>query len=150
MDFFFSVLYFGFINKLFSNLIITLDKEIKFRTSRRIYLFVRWSSSFIFWTRTVLQYVTCYQKMSIKSPVCIQRYSLLNMSQNNTKQRTINTKYRFLLVKTRSYTHILYIILKFTLQIIWIGNNFEEQVLLLYAHFVITGHIYGFSQPFQD
>ena len=34
-----------------------------------------------------LSYVTCYHKMSVKSPVCMQRYSLLNMSQNNRKQR---------------------------------------------------------------
>ena len=34
-------------------------------------------------------YVTCYHKMSVKSPVCIQRYSLLNMSQNKGKS-TLN------------------------------------------------------------
>ena len=29
--------------------------------------------------------VTCYHKMSVKSPVHIQRYSFLNMQQNNRK-----------------------------------------------------------------
>ena len=64
-------------------------------------------------------------KMSVKSPYYIQRYSLLNMSQNNRKQRKINTKYWFLLDKTRSYTHISYIILKLVLWGIWICNNFK-------------------------
>ena len=59
--------------------------------------------------------VTCYHKMSVKSPVCIQRYSLLNMSQNDRKQSKINTKYWFLLNKTRSFTHISYIILELAL-----------------------------------
>ena len=90
----------------------------------------------------VMTYVTCYHKMSVKSPDNIQRYSLLNMSQNNRKQRKINTKYWFLLDKTRSYTHILYIILKLALWGIGICNNFKYQLLLLYAHFVIAGHIY--------
>ena len=89
----------------------------------------------------MLTYVTCYHKMSVKSPVCIQRYSLLNMPQNNRKQRKINTKYWFLWDKTRSYTHISYIILKLLLWRIWICRNFEKQLLLLYAHFVIAGHI---------
>ena len=84
--------------------------------------------------------------MSVKSPVCIQRYSLLNMSQNNRKQRKINTKYWFLLGKTRSYTHISYIILKLVLWRIWICNNLEKQLLLLYAHFVIAGHICSLSK----
>ena len=58
-------------------------------------------------------FVTCYHKMGVKLPVSIQRYySLLNMPQNNRKQRKIKTKYIFLLDKTRSYTHISYIILK--------------------------------------
>ena len=70
-------------------------------------------------------YVTCYHKMSVKSPVYIQRNSLLNMSQNNRKQRKINTNYWFLVDKTRSYTHISYIILKLVLWEIWICNNFE-------------------------
>ena len=35
----------------------------------------------------VYVYVTCYHKMSVKSLVCIQRYSLLNMSQNNRKTK---------------------------------------------------------------
>ena len=39
-----------------------------------------------------LIYVTCFHKMSAKSSVCIQRYSLLDMSQNNRKQKKINTK----------------------------------------------------------
>ena len=41
------VLYFGFINKLFPNLMTTLDKEINFRTSRKINLLVQSASSFI-------------------------------------------------------------------------------------------------------
>ena len=47
----FFLLYFGFINKLFSNLIITPDKKIQcihFRTCRKINLLVLWTSSFIF------------------------------------------------------------------------------------------------------
>ena len=88
-------------------------------------------------------FVTCYHKMSVKSPDCIQRCSLLNMWQNNRKQRKINTKYWLLLDGTRNNTHISYIILKLALWRIWICNNFEKQLLLLYAHFVIAGHIYG-------
>ena len=87
-------------------------------------------------------YVTCYHKMSVKSPDYLQRYSLLNMSQNNRKQKKINTKYWFLLDKTSSYTHISYIILKLSLWGIWICDNFEKQLLLLYADFVTAGHIY--------
>ena len=78
--------------------------------------------------------------MSVKSPVCIERYSLLNMPQNNRKQRKINTKCWILLDKTRNYTHISDIILKLALWKIWICNNLEKQLLLLYAHFVIAGH----------
>ena len=48
--------YFGFINKLFPNLMITPDKEMHFRTSRKIFLLVRWTSSFIFWIRTLVMY----------------------------------------------------------------------------------------------
>ena len=53
----FFVLYFGFINKLFSNLMITLDKEIDFRTSRKFYLLVlgtltgRYQCTNILWNR---------------------------------------------------------------------------------------------------
>ena len=70
-------------------------------------------------------YVTCYHNMSVKSPVCLQRYSLLNMPQNKRKQRKIIAKYWLLLDKTRSYTHISYIILKLALWRTCISNNFE-------------------------
>ena len=55
-------------------------------------------------------FVTCYHKMSVKSPVCIQRYSLLNIPQNKRKQRKIITKYWFLLDKTKSYTHMMVVV----------------------------------------
>ena len=38
----FLVLYFGFINKLFPNLMIKPDKEMNSQTSKKIYLLVRW------------------------------------------------------------------------------------------------------------
>ena len=92
------------------------------------------------WIMTRHLDVTCCHKMSVKSPVCTHRYSLLNTSQNKRKQRKIYTKYWVLLGKTRSYTHVLYIILKLVLWRIWICDNVELQLLLLYAHFVIAGH----------
>ena len=48
-----------------------------------------------FYLRTYLTYVTCYHKMSVRLPVCMQRKSLLNMSENNRKQRksTQNTQF---------------------------------------------------------
>ena len=55
-----------------------------------------------------LTYVTCYHKMNVKSPVCIQRYSFLNMSLNNGKQRKINTKLIFAGQNKKLYPHIIY------------------------------------------
>ena len=44
-------------------------------------------------------------------------------------------------LQTKNHTNISYIILKQTVWRIYISNNFEKQLLLLYAHFVIAGHI---------
>ena len=46
--------YIGFINKLFSNLMITPDKEINFWTSRKINLLVQWTRSFNFLIRMLI------------------------------------------------------------------------------------------------
>ena len=48
----------GFINKLFPNLMTTLDKKINFRTSRKLYLLVRWTSSFILLIRILCHNIT--------------------------------------------------------------------------------------------
>ena len=37
--------------------------------------------------------VTCHHKMSVRSPVCMQRYSLLNIPKDNRKQRKPYSKY---------------------------------------------------------
>ena len=87
--------------------------------------YLKCHSDLVWKSQWLWSYVTCYHKMSVKLPVCIQRYSLLSMPQNNRKQRKIITKYWFLLDKTMSYTHISYIILKLALWRIWICNNFE-------------------------
>ena len=62
---------------------------------------------------TLSSYVTCYHKMSVKLPVCIQRNSLINMSQNNRKKKGKPTQTVDFCWKTRNYTHISFLSLHY-------------------------------------
>ena len=82
---------------------------------------LRWHKS----TEESRKYVTCYHKISVKSQICIQRFSQLNILQNNRKRRKINPNYQFLVEKIGSYTHMSHILSKHALWRIWMRNNFE-------------------------
>ena len=90
----------------------------------------------------ILPNVTCYYKMSVKSPVCKQRYSLFNIQQNNKNKGKSTQNIYFYQAKLGAIP---------TYQILFSSlhhEEFESAIILnsnccyLKLIFVIAGHKY--------